>query len=42
MRQTVTLAEICEALGLANSSARRYVKTFKPFFPVASEGFPVR
>jgi len=42
MRQTVTLAEICEALGLADSSARRYVKTFKPFFPVASEGFPVR
>jgi len=42
MKPTVTLAEICEALGLADSSARRYVKTFKAFFPVASEGFPVR
>ena len=42
MKPTVTLAEICEALGMADSSARRYVKTFKAFFPVASEGFPVR
>jgi hypothetical protein len=42
MKSTVTLAEICEALGLADSSARRYVKTFKAFFPVVSEGFPVR
>lgn len=42
MKQTVTLAEICEALSLADSSARRYVKTFKAFFPVASDGFPVR
>lgn len=42
MKQTVTLAEICEALGLADSSARRYVKAFKAFFPVASDGFPVR
>lgn len=42
IKQAVTLAEICEALGLADSSARRYVKTFKAFFPVASEGFPVR
>lgn len=40
--KTVTLAEICETLGLADSSARRYVKTFKAFFPVASDGFPVR
>ena len=42
MKPTVTLAEICEALGMADSSARRYVKTFKAFFPVVSEGFPVR
>lgn len=42
MKQAVTLAEICDVWGLADSSARRYVKTFKAFFPVASEGFPVR
>lgn len=42
MKQAVTLAEICDVWGLADSSARRYVKRFKAFFPVASEGFPVR
>lgn len=42
MKQIVTLAEICDALGLADSSARRYVKAFKAFFPIVSEGFPVR
>lgn len=42
MKQSVTLAEICSVWGLADSSARRYVKTFKAFFPVVSEGFPIR
>lgn len=42
MKQSVTIPEICVALGLPETSTRRILKAYSPFFPVAFEGRPLR
>lgn len=42
MKRTLTVPEICEALALPETSARRILKAFSHFFPVAAEGRPLR
>ena len=42
MKQTVTVPEICKALGLPETPARRLIRGFEAFFPVATTGRPVR
>jgi len=42
MKQTVTVPELCKALGLPETTARRLIRGFEAFFPVATTGRPVR
>lgn len=42
LKQSVTVPEICEALALPETSARRNLKAFSQFFPVAAGGRPLR
>ena len=42
MKQTVTVPELCKALGLPETTARRFIRGFEAFFPVATTGRPVR
>ena len=42
MKRTLTVPEMCEALALPETSARRILKAFSHFFPVAAEGRPLR
>lgn len=41
MKQTVTVPELCKALGLPETTARRLIRGFEAFFPVATTGRPV-
>jgi DNA-binding transcriptional MerR regulator len=42
MKQTVTVPEICEALNLPETSARRLLKRFRRYLPLVSETRPTR
>ena len=42
MKQTVTVPELCEALNLPETSARRLLKRFRNFLPLVSETRPTR
>jgi len=42
MKQTVTAPELCKALGLPETTARRFLRSFEAFFPVVSTGRPAR
>lgn len=42
MKQTVTVPELCEALNLPETSARRLLKRFRDFLPLVSETRPTR
>lgn len=42
MKQTVTAPELCQALGLPETTTRRFLRSFEAFFPVVSTGRPAR
>jgi len=42
MKQTVTVPQLCKVLGLPETTARRFIRGFGAFFPVATSGRPVR
>jgi DNA-binding transcriptional MerR regulator len=42
MKNTITVPEICKVLTLPETSARRIIKAYPLFFPVAAEGRPLR
>ena len=42
MKQTVTVLELCEALNLPETSARRLLKRFRRYLPLVSETRPTR